>query len=55
MRLRVRLVTLGLPLQILGMTAVMVTRTFLSWSLAVEMAGRWPWQPAPTSHPEVVA
>jgi uncharacterized membrane protein len=26
--------------------AIIVTRTFLSWSLVVEMEGRWPWQPA---------
>ena len=24
---------------------LVVIRTFLSWSLAVEMDGRWPWQP----------
>jgi uncharacterized membrane protein len=37
------------------LAAVILTRTFLSWSLAVEMEGRWPWQPPPASHPEVVA
>lgn len=38
-----------LNLGILG--AVVLVRTFLSWSLVVEMEGRWPWQPAtgPTS------
>lgn len=25
--------------------AVVLIRTFLSWSLVVEMEGRWPWQP----------
>ena len=35
------------------LAAVIVTRTFLSWSLAVEMEGRWPWQPAPVTRPEV--
>ena len=35
------------------LAAVILTRTFLSWSLAVEMEGRWPWQPAPVSSPEV--
>jgi uncharacterized membrane protein len=35
------------------LAAVIVTRTFLSWSLAVEMEGRWPWQPAPTGGSEV--
>jgi uncharacterized membrane protein len=28
------------------LAAVILTRTFLSWSLLVEMEGRWPWQPA---------
>jgi uncharacterized membrane protein len=27
--------------------AIIVIRTVLSWSLVVEMEGRWPWQPAP--------
>jgi len=27
---------------------LVVVRTFLSWSLEVEITGRWPWQPAPT-------
>jgi uncharacterized membrane protein len=35
------------------LAAVIVTRTFLSWSLAVEMEGRWPWQPAPVANSEV--
>jgi uncharacterized membrane protein len=35
------------------LAAVIVTRTFLSWSLAVEMDGRWPWQPAPVAGPEM--
>jgi uncharacterized membrane protein len=30
------------------LAAVVLTRTFLSWSLVVEMEGRWPWQPAST-------
>jgi uncharacterized membrane protein len=30
------------------LAAVILTRTFLSWSLLVEMEGRWPWQPAAT-------
>jgi uncharacterized membrane protein len=32
--------------------AVILTRTFLSWSLVVEMEGRWPWQPARVPSPE---
>jgi uncharacterized membrane protein len=40
--------TVALPptlvnIEILG--AVILIRTFLSWSLVVEMEGRWPWQP----------
>jgi uncharacterized membrane protein len=31
-------------MEILG--ALVVVRTFLSWSLVVELEGRWPWQPA---------
>ncbi len=30
-------------MEILG--ALVVVRTFLSWSLVVELEGRWPWQP----------
>lgn len=26
------------------LAAIILTRTFLSWSLVVEMQGRWPWQ-----------
>jgi uncharacterized membrane protein len=26
------------------LSAIIVARTFLSWSLVVEMEGRWPWQ-----------
>jgi uncharacterized membrane protein len=29
---------------ILGLGLLVVIRTFLSWSLVVEMEGRWPWQ-----------
>jgi uncharacterized membrane protein len=35
------------------LAAVILTRTFLSWSLAVEMEGRWPWQPARGTGSEV--
>jgi uncharacterized membrane protein len=31
------------------LAAVIGTRTFLSWSLVVEMEGRWPWQPPPAA------
>jgi len=39
-----------LNITILG--AVIVIRTVLSWSLVVEMEGRWPWQPAPAPSAE---
>ena len=32
---------------ILGLGLLVVIRTFLSWSLVVEMEGHWPWQPKP--------
>jgi uncharacterized membrane protein len=31
----------------LGM--LVVVRTFLSWSIVLEIEGRWPWQPRPAS------
>jgi len=31
---------------ILILGAIIMIRTALSWSLVVEMEGRWPWQPA---------
>jgi len=30
---------------------LVLVRTFLSWSLAVEIEGHWPWQPRPVAHP----
>ena len=33
------------------LAALILIRTFLSWSLAIEMDGRWPWQPAPVTSP----
>ena len=29
---------------------LVVVRTFLSWSLVVEIEGRWPWQPSSKKH-----
>lgn len=29
---------------ILGLAMLVLVRTFLSWSLVVEIEGRWPWQ-----------
>ncbi len=37
------------------LASLVVIRTFLSWSLALELDGRWPWQrPAPTPQPETL-
>jgi uncharacterized membrane protein len=33
------------------LAAIVVIRTFLSFSLEVELAGRWPWQASPTVSP----
>jgi uncharacterized membrane protein len=35
--------------------AIIVIRTVLSWSIAVEMEGRWPWQPATRQDSELKA
>jgi uncharacterized membrane protein len=52
----IRTVTMTLTFTNIGiLAAVILTRTFLSWSLTVEMEGRWPWQPAPVASPEVTA
>lgn len=31
---------------------LVLIRTFLSWSILLEIEGRWPWQAAPTRAPE---
>ena len=31
------------------LAAIVVIRTFLSWSLILEMEGRWPWQKSPSA------
>ncbi len=50
----IRTVTLPPTLENIGVLgAIILARTFLSWSLVVEMEGRWPWQPAPVPPPEV--
>lgn len=42
----IRTVTVSLTLQsLLVLGALVAIRTFLSWSLEVEIDGRWPWQP----------
>jgi uncharacterized membrane protein len=41
----IRTVALSLTLSnVLLLGLLVVIRTFLSWSLVVEMEGRWPWQ-----------
>lgn len=35
--------------------AIILIRTALSWSLVVEMEGRWPWQPATNENSEMKA
>jgi uncharacterized membrane protein len=35
--------------------SIIVIRTALSWSLVVEMEGRWPWQPATGERSELEA
>lgn len=43
----VRTVLLDLTARSIGMLgALVVIRTFLSWSVAVEIEGHWPWQSA---------
>lgn len=32
---------------VLVLALIVAIRTFLSWSLALELEGRWPWQPRP--------
>ena len=42
----IRTVALEPTLQnVAALGLLVVVRTFLSWSLLVEMEGRWPWQP----------
>jgi uncharacterized membrane protein len=44
----VRTVALEPTLMNVGVLGLLVLiRTFLGWSLAVEIEGRWPWQPRP--------
>jgi uncharacterized membrane protein len=33
------------------LAAIVAIRTFLSWSLALELDGRWPWQRPSSPHP----
>jgi len=46
----VRTVALEATMQSVAILGLLVLiRTFLSWSLAVEIEGRWPWQGGPTA------
>ena len=43
----IRTVTLQPTLEnVTALGVLVVVRTFLAWSLTVELQGRWPWQPA---------
>jgi uncharacterized membrane protein len=45
----VRTVALQATLEtIIELGLLVLIRTFLSWSLVIEMEGRWPWQPPAT-------
>lgn len=47
----VRTVALDATLESVAILGVLVLiRTFLSWSLVVEIERRWPWQPRPASN-----
>ncbi|MCB9439250.1 MAG: DUF1622 domain-containing protein [Mycolicibacterium sp.] len=49
----IRTVAVEPTLQNVGVLAVIVViRTFLSWSLELEISGRWPWQKKPAPEPD---
>jgi uncharacterized membrane protein len=49
----IRTVAVELTPRNIGMLgALVVIRTFLSWSIVVETEGRWPWQPRPRGRAE---
>jgi len=49
----IRTVTLAPTLLNVGILgAIILIRTFLSWSLVVEIEGRWPWQPHAAQAPK---
>ncbi len=48
----IRTVAISPDLESVGALAVIVlVRTFLSWTLEVEISGRWPWQKTPSDTP----
>lgn len=36
---------------VFSLAVIVLIRTFLSWSLELEISGRWPWQKAPAAVP----
>lgn len=40
--------------RLLGLVVIVMIRTFLSFSLEVELTGRWPWQHGDRRHPDTV-
>jgi uncharacterized membrane protein len=47
----VRSVAVGLSMaSVAELAAIVAIRTFLGWSLALELDGRWPWQRPPHPH-----
>lgn len=49
----VKTITVDPTPKALGMLAIMIgIRTMLSWSMVLEMTGRWPWQQAAADPPE---
>jgi uncharacterized membrane protein len=47
----VKTIALDLTFSALGLLAgLVVVRTFLSWTLILEIEGRWPWQRNPRDH-----
>ena len=48
----IRTVAISPSLNSVGiLAAIVLIRTFLSWSLILESEGRWPWQPAKATLP----
>lgn len=40
------------PQSVLTLGLLVIVRTFLSWSIVVEIEGRWPWQEAASTRQE---
>lgn len=52
----IRTVAITPTLESVGvLAAIVLIRTFLSFSLELEITGRWPWQQAPAADPESAA